>query len=141
MAIQTLITIKNWFKTGLKPTQTQFWDTWDSFRHKDDKIPVVDVEGIDDLLFTKADKAVLKDHLINENKNTSLFEAKLAALEMQVVTQKNADWNATSGAAQILNKPSSLTSLKWYVESSAPPLNLSYSRKTNRKRYSHWIGC
>ncbi|URC12544.1 hypothetical protein [Flavobacterium sp. B183] len=50
MALQTLNTIKSWFKTGLKPTQTQFWDTWDSFRHKDEKVPVKDVEGIDKLL-------------------------------------------------------------------------------------------
>ncbi|BFM41717.1 hypothetical protein CFS9_03580 [Flavobacterium sp. CFS9] len=50
MAIQTLNTIKNWFKTSAKPTQQQFWDTWDSFRHKNDKIPVKDVEGIGELL-------------------------------------------------------------------------------------------
>lgn len=50
MAIQTLQTIKNWFKTTLKPTQAQFWDTWDSFRHKYDKVPVKDVDGIDELL-------------------------------------------------------------------------------------------
>nr|MBU3860102.1 hypothetical protein [Flavobacterium sp. MC2016-06] len=43
---QTLDTIKNWFKTSLKPTQAQFWDTWDSFRHKNEKIPASDVEGI-----------------------------------------------------------------------------------------------
>jgi hypothetical protein len=60
MAIQTLTTIKNWFKTGLKPTQTQFWDTWDSFRHKNDKVPVVDIEGIDELLSSKTDKSDFK---------------------------------------------------------------------------------
>lgn len=49
MAIQALKTIKNWFRTGLKPTQTQFWDTWDSFRHKYDKIPAEDIEDIDQL--------------------------------------------------------------------------------------------
>jgi hypothetical protein len=50
MAIQTLNTIKNWFKTTLKPTQQQFWDTWDSFRHKHEKIPVRDIEDIDQLI-------------------------------------------------------------------------------------------
>lgn len=50
MALQTLNIIKSWFKTGLKPTQTQFWDTWDSFRHKYEKVSVKDVEGIDELL-------------------------------------------------------------------------------------------
>jgi hypothetical protein len=50
MAIRTLKTIKSWFRTGLKPTQSQFSDTWDSFRHKDEKVPVKDIEGIDQLL-------------------------------------------------------------------------------------------
>ncbi|WP_144893751.1 hypothetical protein [Flavobacterium tiangeerense] len=50
MALQTLSTIKDWFKTGLKPSQTQFWDTWDSFRHKNDKVPVKEVEGLDQIL-------------------------------------------------------------------------------------------
>ncbi|KQB39478.1 hypothetical protein [Flavobacterium aquidurense] len=53
MAIQTLNTIKNWFRTGLKPTQAQFWDTWDSFRHKYEKIPAKDIEGIDELFGDK----------------------------------------------------------------------------------------
>ncbi len=75
MAITALNTIKNWFKTGLKPSQAQFWDTWDSFRHKSEKIPAADVAGIDDLLFAKADKAVLDDHLTNENAHAELFAA------------------------------------------------------------------
>lgn len=47
---QSLSTIKNWFRTALKPTQAQFWDTWDSFWHKDDLIPVESVDGLDDAL-------------------------------------------------------------------------------------------
>lgn len=46
MAVVSLSTIKNWFKTGLKPTQAQFWDTWDSFRHKGEQIPIGDINGI-----------------------------------------------------------------------------------------------
>jgi hypothetical protein len=53
MALQSLKTIKSWFRTGLKPTQLQFWDTWDSFRHKSEKIPAKDIEGIDTLLGDK----------------------------------------------------------------------------------------
>jgi hypothetical protein len=53
MAIQTLNTIKSWFKTSLKPTQQQFWDTWDSFRHKYDKIYLKEIEGIDQV-FTES---------------------------------------------------------------------------------------
>lgn len=54
MAIVSLNTIKNWFKTGLKPTQAQFWDTWDSFRHKSETVPVSEVSGLDALLLGKA---------------------------------------------------------------------------------------
>lgn len=47
MAIQPLNTIKGWFETGDKPTQNQFWDWLDSFRHKSDAIPMADVSGLD----------------------------------------------------------------------------------------------
>lgn len=56
MAKQTLNTLKNWFRTGLKPTQTQFWDWIDSFFHKDDNIPSSQVEGLQGLLDAKVDK-------------------------------------------------------------------------------------
>jgi len=90
MALQTLNTIKQWFKTGLKPTQTQFWDTWDSFRHKFEKVPVKDIDGIDELLLTKADKTILDNHLAD----------KIAH-----APQINTDWNSESGFSQLLNKP------------------------------------
>ena len=32
-------TIKSYFQTGDKPTQEQYYDTWDSFWHKDDVLP------------------------------------------------------------------------------------------------------
>ncbi|MFH6956773.1 hypothetical protein ACHRV1_05150 [Flavobacterium aquidurense] len=90
MALQTLNTIKQWFRTGLKPTQAQFWDTWDSFRHKFEKIPVKDIDGIDELLLSKADKTVLDNHLADKNAHAP---------------QVNTDWNSESGFSQLLNKP------------------------------------
>ncbi|TDW46585.1 hypothetical protein EV144_106257 [Flavobacterium sp. 270] len=63
MAIQTLKIIKNWFRSGLKPTQSQFWDTWDSFRHKSEKVSVAEIEGIIPLLDNKADKSSFENHL------------------------------------------------------------------------------
>lgn len=56
MAKQTLNTIKSWFRTAFKPTQAQFWDTWDSFFHKDDKIPIGSIEGLNARFDDKADK-------------------------------------------------------------------------------------
>ncbi|MCV9926374.1 hypothetical protein OIU83_01825 [Flavobacterium sp. LS1R49] len=77
MALQTLNTIKNWFRTGLKPTQTQFWDTWDSFRHKYEKIPVADIEGINELLQTKTENEVFENHLNDSNAHAGLIKGKL----------------------------------------------------------------
>ena len=48
-------TIKNWFKTGLKPTQTQFWSTWDSFWHKSESLPISSISGLGNLLDGKAE--------------------------------------------------------------------------------------
>ena len=77
MAIQTLDTIKEWFKTGFKPKQQQFWDTWDSFRHKYEKVPVQDIEGIDELFSSKADKKNIETHLEDSNAHSKLIEKKL----------------------------------------------------------------
>src|SRR6218665_916029 len=76
MAIQTLNTIKNWFKTSLKPTQQQFWDTWDSFRHKFEKVPMKDVENLEEALDKKAEKLELNNHITNTNAHAELFSAK-----------------------------------------------------------------
>ena len=73
MAVTALNTIKNWFKTGLIPTQQQFWDTWDSFRHKSEKIPITDVEGIDALLLSKTENEVFQSHLTDENAHQNLL--------------------------------------------------------------------
>jgi hypothetical protein len=73
MAVTPINTIKNWFKTGLEPTQEQFWDWLDSFRHKSEKVPVADIEGIDQLLFSKADKQVFETHLTDPNAHPNLI--------------------------------------------------------------------
>lgn len=48
-------TLKKWFSTGLKPTQDQFWAWLDSYWHKDEKIPMQNIEGIDTALENKAE--------------------------------------------------------------------------------------
>lgn len=47
--IQPIETLKNWFRTGLKPTQQQFWDLLDSYWHKNDPIPGGSVVGFEAL--------------------------------------------------------------------------------------------
>lgn len=60
MAKQTLNILKNWFRTGLKPTQQQFWDWMDSFFHKDEKIPLTSIDGIQEEFDKKADKGLIQ---------------------------------------------------------------------------------
>ncbi|MDP3679784.1 MAG: hypothetical protein Q8R22_02990 [Flavobacterium sp.] len=69
-------TIKNWFKTNLKPTQAQFWALFDSYRHNDEKIPITAIDDIENILADKADAEVLANHLTNETAHADLFDAK-----------------------------------------------------------------
>ena len=50
MAVRPLSTIKSWFETNDIPTQTQFWDTWDSFWHKEEGIPTTGVTDLDTII-------------------------------------------------------------------------------------------
>lgn len=49
---------KQWFKTRLKPTQNQFWQTFQWLRWKDEKLPMSDVTDLITTLNQKADIGV-----------------------------------------------------------------------------------
>lgn len=89
MAIISLATIKNWFKTGLKPSQAQFWDTWDSFRHKSEAVPAAEIDGLDHLLLTKASQEDL-DYLAAV---IDSYGNVVATPTLQEVTTKGATTN------------------------------------------------
>jgi hypothetical protein len=72
-------TIKNWFLTGSIPTQAQFWATWDSFWHKDEKIPITAIDDIENILNEKADAEALRNHVADDNAHAALFDEKLDA--------------------------------------------------------------
>lgn len=55
MAQTAINTIKQWFKTGLKPTQDQFWSWIDSYWHKDELIPQDKIQDLSTTLSGKAD--------------------------------------------------------------------------------------
>ena len=55
MAQTAINIIKNWFKTGLKPTQDQFWNWMDSYWHKDELIPQDKIQDLSTTLSNKAD--------------------------------------------------------------------------------------
>lgn len=77
MAKQTLTVIKNWFKTGLKPTQAQFWDTWDSFWHKDEKIPIDTVDQLTSTLNSKVSQQYVDNSLAALAATSKADEANL----------------------------------------------------------------
>lgn len=68
-----LNTIKSWFKTGLRPTSSQFSATWDSFFHKDDTIPVSKIENLDNRFSDKTDKEVFQFHEGSDEAHNELF--------------------------------------------------------------------
>ncbi len=90
MAVQSLSTIKNWFKTRLKPTQTQFWDTWDSFWHKNDTIPVDSVENLSSILNGKASQEGVNNALESINDDISnLGSNKVDKIEGKELSDEN----------------------------------------------------
>lgn len=54
-----LNTLKNWFRTGAKPTQAHFWAWLDSFYHKGEKVPQSSIQDLDTTLANKADSSAL----------------------------------------------------------------------------------
>jgi hypothetical protein len=78
-------TILNWFKTGFKPTQAQFWATWTSFWHKDEQIPQNSISGLENTLNTKAEKAQLDAHLSDKNAHADLFDKKANSIHNHII--------------------------------------------------------
>ncbi len=58
MLITDIVNLKNWFKRGKKPTQEQFYAIFDSFRHKNEKVPTNNVDGLQEALNDKQDKLI-----------------------------------------------------------------------------------
>lgn len=60
MAIQTRDQLKAWFRRGLYPTEGQFADWIDSFRHKLESIAMSDITGLTEALNKKYDSSEAK---------------------------------------------------------------------------------
>lgn len=62
-------TLKKWFRTGAKPTEAQFAELIESFRHVDEPLSVSDVENLSALIaekMTRADALALHEKLLAE---------------------------------------------------------------------------
>lgn len=69
-------TLKNWFLTGLKPTQAQFWEWMDSYWHKDEQIPQASILNLIAVLNAKAELSQLNGHFSDPNAHNELFDLK-----------------------------------------------------------------
>jgi hypothetical protein len=87
MAIVSLSTIKNWFRTGDKPTQVQFNNVWDSFRHKSEAVPVSDVSGLEDNLNSLVSEIGGKEDKFTKN---SAFNLDISSQEQAEAGVNNA---------------------------------------------------
>ena len=150
MAKQTLNTLKQFFKTALKPTQQQFWDWLDSFWHKDDKIPLTSLDGLQDELDKKASKEYIdalasspidtayidvNGHLIIVMKSTEVIDCG-QVLFSDANYLKYADFVTTGGEGKVLaainaDKFSGKTKAEIITE-----LNLLYAAVTHSHSYN-----
>lgn len=103
-------TIKNWFKTGLKPTQKQFWSTGDSFWHKSESLPISSISGLGNLLDGKAEENhEHAQYATNDAKsltvdNITAWQQKLGVADLKfddkaiTITQDYTDFGLQAGA-------------------------------------------
>jgi len=136
MAKTTLNTIKNWFKTGLKPTQLQFWAVFDSFFHKDEKIPVSSIELLQNYLNNKAEKEAFNIHLTDAAAHVGLFDLKVDEVEGLGLSEAN----YTAIEKEKLSKFDELhysAPVNDLLELAAIPLA---ERATKQRRYVHSEG-
>lgn len=70
--------LKDWFRTGKKPTQAQFWAWLESYYHKDEKIPQSSINGLETALNNKAETSQLTGHINDPNAHglADKFEGK-----------------------------------------------------------------
>ncbi len=55
--------IKSYFETGDKPKQQEYWDTWDSYWHKDELLPQDRIEQLQETLSEKVDNTTFEEHV------------------------------------------------------------------------------
>ena len=101
MAKVSLTTIKNWFKTGLRPTQEQFWATWDSFFHKDDKIPIAQIDGIQNVYDS------INGHINNLDAHMSEFQNMVSNQEIGL------SWSKKPEHVVVDNSPTAFVNNKY----------------------------
>ena len=71
-----LAQIYDWFMTGKKPTQAQFWAAWGSFWNKEESIPQSAISNLTTVLNAKTENDQFNAHKVAEDAHTDLFLGK-----------------------------------------------------------------
>ncbi|WP_143884654.1 hypothetical protein [Chryseobacterium binzhouense] len=82
-----LETILSWFQTGDYPTQEEFEQTFSSFRHKDTKIPITEVDGLESSINSKlsVDDLPYNMALVDEGQPSDVFnKEQIMAMAMML---------------------------------------------------------
>lgn len=71
-----LAQIYDWFMTGKKPTQAQFWASWGSFWNKEETIPQSAITNLTTVLNAKTENDQFNAHKVALDAHTNLFLGK-----------------------------------------------------------------
>lgn len=74
MATQTMAQLKAWFRKGMYPTEAQFADLVDSFRHRNEKVGLPDVDGLAEALNAKYDRSEASELEARMDRNDAAVE-------------------------------------------------------------------
>ncbi|HAO08691.1 MAG TPA: hypothetical protein DCQ50_17310 [Chryseobacterium sp.] len=85
--VTPLNTILSWFQTDDFPTELQFANSWSSFWHKYDKLPMSSIDGLAQMFQQTASSEVLQGHIHDD----TAHDSTLAKLDAANLTQNNID--------------------------------------------------
>jgi hypothetical protein len=100
----SLSTILSWFKTGLKPTENQFAQSWSSFWHKDDLIPQSSINGLQSILNNVTGTIQQPDTIIFNNSGIYIIPAgkMLTLLVVECTTSQVLNIGTGEGLTDLL---------------------------------------
>ena len=85
-------TLKQWFVTGAKPLQAQYWAWLDSYWHKSEAISINAIEGLGETLENKADADQLQHYALLDASNIGVNQgAWRTALGINDITPPDVD--------------------------------------------------
>ena len=98
MAITDKNTIYSWFQTDDFPTEAQFRTTWDSFWHKSESIPMIQITGLNELFNQTASVSQLNQ---KANKDGSNIKVDAFRLVLGIKDKTTTDVTSTTGVGAI----------------------------------------